>query len=130
MTTSLTVGATTVALPDDLDWNDEFAWVAVQQAQEYTLTGSLVLESAAKQAGRPITLRGDLQRAWVTRAALLTLRAWADAAGTVMTLALRGDEYTVAWDHERGAITAAPICDYSDPAAGDWYAVELRLIEL
>lgn len=130
MTTSLTVGATTVALPDDLEWPDEFGWQAVQQAQQYTLTGSLVLETADKQAGRPITLRGDARRAWVSRAALLQLRAWADAAGTVMTLALRGSSLSVAFDHERGAITAAPVCDYSDPEPGDWYMVELRFIEL
>jgi hypothetical protein len=66
-----------LVLPDDLLWADEHAWTPAVAAVSYLLTGALLVESAARQAGRPITLVGAADMAWVTRATVDTLCDWA-----------------------------------------------------
>jgi len=64
-------------LPDDLLWSDEHAWSPAVANASYLITGALLIQSATRQAGRPITLVGAPDMAWVTRAAIEQLRAWA-----------------------------------------------------
>jgi hypothetical protein len=45
-------GATTLTLPDALNWVDEYAWSPVVQAKTYTTTGALLIEEATKQHAR------------------------------------------------------------------------------
>lgn len=47
-----------IRLPDDLLWVDEHAWTPGVASVSYLLTGALLVESAIRQAGRPITLVG------------------------------------------------------------------------
>jgi hypothetical protein len=65
-------------LPPYLRWDDEFAWSPVQQAEEFSTTGALLLDISVKQAGRPMTLVGTEHLGWITRATLLQLQALAD----------------------------------------------------
>lgn len=131
MTTTLTNGATTLALPDDLLWADEFAWQEVAQNKRYSITGRLIVESALRVKGRPITLAGNENHAWITRVNLLTLLAWKAIPGQVFNLVLRSEPVrTVQFDHEAGAIEAAPVVDYADPTAADNYIVTLKFIEV
>ena len=67
------------ALPDDLLWADEHAWSPAVASVSYLLTGALLVQSATRQAGRPITLVGPSDMAWVTRATVATLHTWAAA---------------------------------------------------
>ena len=62
---AITLGA--VTLPQGLVWSDEFDWTPLAQTTEYSLTGALIVEQAEKQAGRPITLVGGIDFAWLTR---------------------------------------------------------------
>jgi hypothetical protein len=119
-----------LSLPAQLDWPDEFAWDQVEQVTTYTTTGALIVESAAKQTGRPITLQGSETRAWCERGPLLTLRQWASQPGQTFTLLLRGTTRTVVFDHAATALEASPIVDYADPENTDYYAVTLRFLEL
>src|SRR5574338_1128201 len=64
-------------LPDDLLWSDEHAWSPAVASTSYLITGALLIQSATRQAGRPITLVGAHDMAWVTRAMVELLRAWA-----------------------------------------------------
>lgn len=130
MTVSLTNGSTTVNLPADLIWPDEFTWQQVEQSAEYTTTGALVLDAFEKQAGRPITLQGSESFAWCQRGDLLTLRNWASQAGATFTLTLRGLARTVVFNHDAGALEAAAILDFSDPLDSDPYAITIRFLEL
>ena len=66
-------------LPDDLLWSDEHAWSPAISSVSYLLTGALLVQSAVRQAGRPITLVGAPDMAWVTRATVGALQAWAAA---------------------------------------------------
>jgi hypothetical protein len=128
---TITDGTTPLTLPDDLDWTDEYTWQQVEQSAEYALTGALVVESAAKQAGRPITLQGADDRAWISRATLDQLRAWASTPGQQLTLTLRGTARTVVFRHQDTAIdNVDQIMFYSDPQAGTWYRCTLRFMEV
>jgi hypothetical protein len=120
----------TLALPPDALWADEFAWQQVEQASQYTTTGALVLDAWAKQAGRPITLRGDVDYAWCQLSTLTTLNAWAAQPGQPFSLLLRGVVRTVVFDHAAGAIDAAPVVPYSDPLPEDHYTLTLKFIEV
>ena len=123
---------TTVTLPDALNWVDEYSWSPVEQTKTYTTTGALLIEEGVKQAGRPITLEGSVDRTWCTRALVDQLHAWANTPATVLTLTLRGVAHTVAFDHERGALQGLPVLFYADAAiaSDDWYVPTLKFLEL
>jgi hypothetical protein len=120
----------TVDLPSDLRWTDEFDWNAVEQTAVRTLTGSLVVSSAARVGGRPVTLQAeDESSAWATAATVAALRNLTVIPGRTMTLTLQGVARTVIFRHHDGAaLEATPIVYYRDGA--DWYAVTLRLMEV
>lgn len=128
----LTYNAATVTLPDDLAWADEFTWVAVVQTKTYTTTGALLIEEATRQAGRPISLEGDSNRAWCTRELVTTLHAWASIANITMQLTLRGVARSVTFDREKGALQGLPVLFYADGSieASDLYIPTIRLLEL
>lgn len=122
---------TTLTLPDDLLWSDRFDWQSVEQVKAYTLTGALILESGAKQTGRPITLQPeDQSAAWCPLSLLETLRAWADVAGREMVLTINGNAYDVVFRHEDGAISATPVVHFNSDAPGDFWLVTLRFTEI
>lgn len=124
-------GITNVTLPDDIEWQDERAWQPVVQAAEFGITGALVVEAAAKLAGRPITLAGGDDRAWVARSVVDQLAIWHGIAGKQLTLNLRGVVRSVMFRHHEGnALEAKPVADVADPPA-DWpHVMTLRLMEI
>lgn len=123
-------GGEQIDLPDDLLWTDEFQWSPVVAVQSYTLTGALVIDQAVRRAGRPISLVGPADMAWVTRQTVRTLHAWAAEADTRAVLALRdGRQFTVAFRHADGAVEAEPVLGLPAWRDGDWYRLTLRLLE-
>jgi hypothetical protein len=132
--TTLTYNAATVTIPDDALWVDEFTWAPVEQRREFTVTGALVVDVAARQAGRPITLRGgrDGRMAYgcMTYSDLATLKTWAAIPGARPTLTLRGVSRTVVFDHTQAAITATPVYEYASYLPGDLFVVDLKFIEV
>jgi len=132
MAITLTKDATTLTLPDALDWVDELTWSPVEQTRTYTTTGALLIEEATKQAGRPITLQGSQDTTWCTRALVLTLREWASTPGVVMSLVLRGVSRSVTWAHDGGALQGFPVLFYADGSVADddYYVPTLKFLEL
>ena len=130
MSITLTRGTTTLTLPDDLLWVDEFGWQPVEQRVSYTITGAVIVEAAAKQAGRPISLEGGDDYGWVQRSVIATLDAWKALPAEPLTLVLRGTTYNVAFDHERGALETRPVMEVHDPDPTDYYVLRLRFLEL
>ena len=128
----LTNATTTLTLPDDLSWTDEFSWQPVVQTKTYTTTGALLIEEATRQAGRPITLESDQNRAWCTRSLVTTLHAWASTPNIILQLTLRGIARSVTFDHEKGALQGLPVLFYADGSieASDYYTPTIRLLEL
>jgi hypothetical protein len=128
--TTLTDGTTTTTISDDLMWADEFAWAPVEQAVQRTITGALVVQAAARVAGRPITLAAeDEASGWISRAALDQFKVWAAIPGQLLTLNYRGVNHTVLFRHQDTAIDAAPVAFYSDVQSDDPYRVTLRFME-
>ncbi|PIE72294.1 MAG: hypothetical protein CSA20_08500 [Deltaproteobacteria bacterium] len=120
-----------ITLPGELVWVDELDWTPVAQAVSYTLAGSLMVESSAKLAGRPITLsRGDGD-AWITRATLLLLMAMVEEPGRVMTLTLHdGREFSVMFRQGDKPLEAQQVAERSEPQSGHYYTCTLRLMEV
>jgi len=120
--TQITLG--NIALPADLHWVDEFDWMAIEQSEDYTLTGALVVQTGTRHAGRPITLSGDW--AWVTRSTVKALQALADT-GQSMLLTL-ADSRSFTTRFRSGGIQAQPVVFFSDGGDSDFYTVELKLL--
>ena len=129
MSITLANGATTLALPDDLDWIDEYAHRPVAMSVGFTLTGRAHVESVAYVTGRPITLQADQSSAWIDRASLDTLKTWEATAGLVLVLTLRTVPRNVMFDSRQSpGAEARPLIIYSDPASGDYYVSTLRFL--
>lgn len=122
-------------LPDDLLWSDEHAWSPAVASTSYLITGALLIQSATRQAGRPITLVGAPDMAWVTRATVEQLRVWAafPVSNTTGRFALTfgdGHSFTVAFRHTETAIEAEPVLGIPARADTDFYRLTLRLLEI
>ncbi|RYU57037.1 hypothetical protein EWI61_13735 [Methylolobus aquaticus] len=132
--TNLATGSV-LTLPDDLLWTDEHAWTPVVASTAYLLTGALLVQSARRQAGRPITLVGPVDMAWVTRGVVDTLHDWAalpmgEISGR-FALAFADDRsFTVAFRHAETAIEAEPVLGFPARSADDFYRLTLRFLTL
>lgn len=124
---AITLGG--VQLPADLHWADEYAWTPVEQSREYTLGGSLVIEEAVRQAGRPITLEAGSDRAWVTRTTVNALYALAQAPGALTLVLHDSRQFQVVFRHGDRAIDAEPVVPVL-PAADTYYRVTVRLLTI
>jgi len=121
-------------LPDDLLWSDEHAWTPAVASTSYLITGALLIQSATRQAGRPITLVGAADMAWVTRATVEQLRLWAavpvgNATGRFTLTLAGGRSFVVAFRHADTAIEAEPVLGFPARADSDFYRITLRLLE-
>lgn len=120
----------TVALPDNLYWSDEFDWSPVRQARTYTLTGAMIAEESTALAGRPITLEG----AWVPRTTVQALVVLEAQEATPMTLTLSdGRTFQVLFRREQDqALEVEPLfprapASYTNDTI---YTMTLRLMEI
>ena len=128
----LTDGVTPVTLPDDLLWTDEHTWSPVVQDANHSLSGSLIVETDSKQAGRPITLQSPQNQAVITGAVLAQLKTWAAIPGKVLSLTIRGDVKAVVFRHQNTGIDADVIgfwCDTDDMSAARYF-ITLRFLEI
>lgn len=130
MSTTLTYNGVTVTLRDDMVWSDEYDWHPVVQSSEFTTTGALLIESAVKQAGRPISLNNTEDQAWLTKTMCDQIKAWASLPGIALTLVYRGVTRLVVFDHEKTAFEAYPLVFYRLPLPDDYYIVNLRFIQV
>lgn len=117
----------TLQLPAGMLWTDEFSWRPVEQAQEYGVTGALVVDVAHRLAGRPITLEATEDHGWITRSALSALYGLAGDADAVFTFQhADGRSFDVMIE----SIESRQISRPELPPA-DWpYVCTLRLIEV
>ncbi len=122
-------GGSAIALPDDLIWIDEGQWQAAISSATTTTTGGQIIQGGTRSVGRPITLAGGLNYAWMTRADLQSLLAEADTLGTQYTLKMHdGTQYTVQWAPGERRIDAQQVAPVADPAAATPYFLTLRFI--
>jgi hypothetical protein len=121
-----------VSLPLDLQWTDEYDWLPIEQTEEYSLTGALIIDIGTRQAGRPITLAGDDETAWVSRATVDALRAWAATPGQGLNLTLPDTRtFSVTFRHsDDPALVATPVAFSAPMQAADQYIITLKLLEI
>jgi hypothetical protein len=124
-----------VTLPDDLLWADEHAWTPAVASVSYLLTGALLVQSAVRRAGRPITLAGPVDMAWVPRPVITTLYAWAavplgESSGRFELTFSDGRQFTVAFRHADTAIESEPVLGFPARSDADFYRLTLRFLEL
>lgn len=113
----ITLGA--IALPPDLQWADEFSWVALGMTAKTSLTGAEIVQSGALQAGRPITLQGGTDFAWLDYATVEALRTQATAAGAVYPLTLPdGRTFQVRYRCEDTPVEGTPVLHRATPDTG------------
>ena len=128
MAPPLTHTLATLSLPRSLVWVDEFQWTAPLRAQEYSITGALIVDVATRQAGRPITLQGVADHGWMARNALQDLWALANTSTAPMALALADGRTFNVYFADGNPIEAEPITRAELPQADLPYIVTLRLI--
>jgi hypothetical protein len=124
-----------LTLPDDLIWQDEYNWAPTVSSVSYTITGAMIVQSAAKQAGRYISLVGPADMAWVTRATVETLHDWAsvtlsDTDGRYQLTLSDSRQFTVAFRHDDTPVEAEPVLGIAAKSDQDFYRLTLRLLEL
>jgi hypothetical protein len=125
----------TLSLPDDLLWSDEHNWSPVVCSVSYLITGSLLVQSATRQAGRPVTLSGAPDMAWVTRSKVNVLRDWAAlplgaVSGRFELTLFDARVFTVAFRHADGALEAEPVTGFPARSDADFYRITLRLMQI
>ena len=116
-----------VILPDDIIWIDEFKWDKNKISKEYSVTGSLVIQTGSKKKGRIITLQGDENTAWITRQTLMQLQIKSEVVG---------GQWTLTWIDDRvfnvmiNSIEAEPLFHVIKPNNEHYYKVAINLIEV
>lgn len=128
---SLTYLGTTVLLPEDLFWSDENNWHPVEQTVGRTITGAIIVQTATRISGRPITLEPFEGGAWMAYSAFAQVKAWAAVPGRVLSLNLRGVVRDVIFRHHDGEpLAATPLIHYTDVQAEDRYLPTFKLMEI
>lgn len=116
-----------IDITDNFVWSDEFNYNQVEQSQERSLTGGLIIQSGLKRFGRPITLGAS----WLPRATVDALYALEASSGAMNLVLADGRAFSVVFDRQRGtAIDAKQVFDYVDAAneSGWLYTVTIRLL--
>ena len=114
-------------------WVDEFDWSPVESASEYGITGALIVDVAARQNGRPITLEAYDEKGWLgmTRDNLKSLYALAAVPGATYSLTLAdGQEFTVMFRPGQAPISARPLAGRENPPDSWPYIITLNLVEV
>lgn len=119
-----------IELPSDLLWVDEYDWSPVEQTINKSLTGALIIQEAAQLKGRPITLVGGNDYAWVTKATLESLRLLTQTAAENLTLNYHGTDYNVRFMRDSSPVQGRQVADFANPQSDDRYSVTIRLIEV
>jgi hypothetical protein len=124
-----------LSLPDDLLWSDEHSWSPAVASVSYLITGALLVQSAVRQGGRPITLVGAADMAWVTRATVEQLRSWASVPlgvsdGRFTLTFIDGRIFTVAFRHAEVAVESEPVKGIPARLDTDFYRITLRLMQV
>ena len=114
---------------EQLEWTDEWEWNAIEQEQDRSLTGALIVQEGVKLYGRPITLSSN-GGAWFTLAKVRELEAKAAIPVSVMLLTLpTGEQHYVTWNRAAGPVVQARPVHRTVAPGPDWkHELTLRLI--
>ena len=102
----------TIQLEDGFFWSDE-NWAAIQQNQEFAISGALIIQEGKKLSGRPITLLpSNKTKGWIKLIDLNTLRLWQNLQEQ-FTLRFEWPHdqrvFNVIWNHKDGALESSTV---------------------
>ncbi|MGB5886507.1 MAG: hypothetical protein WBG77_07215 [Acinetobacter venetianus] len=125
----------TVLLENGFLFSDEFNWKPVEQNQEYSVDGTLIVQEGKKKSGRPITLLSKTEKqGWIKRAVLSVIQDWSALQDEQFTLVFEYPhdtrQFNVIFNHADGAIEADPVRGVPAISDGDFYRATLRFIEV
>ena len=114
---------------EQMEWIDEWEWSPIEQVQDRSLAGRLIIQEGGKVLGMPITLSSN-GGAWFTLATVRALEAMASVRGSVHLLTLpSGDQHYVTWNRVAGPVVQAVPVHRTVAPGPDWlYQLTLRLI--
>lgn len=121
-----------VTIPAECLWKDEFDWQPATGASTWSCTGALIVDLAAKKAGRPITLTGADDMGWMQRADVSALYALAADPATPRLLTLAdGRSFTVIFRPGEAPVSADRVGWHpAPPSEWPYKAVTIRLMEI
>lgn len=139
MSQPITIGG--VELISGMKWIDEFGQGSdlVGQIETISVTGALIVQASAQQAGRLMTLQtvsndaGLASQQYVgslTRAQVAALKALADVPGATYPIMLNdGRTFTAMFRRSNtAAVVADPIAFFDPQSDDDFYIVTINLI--
>ena len=126
----LTTTTTSLTLPNDLLWDDEFSYTPIVQQERFSLTGAQVIEEGKKLSGRKISLIATSdQYSWVSKTIMDDLLALVNRS-VLMTLTLPDTRvFTVRFRHNDTPIDATPVVHYEVMANELYILKALRFME-
>ncbi|MGL4673615.1 MAG: hypothetical protein ACRCXK_02015 [Wohlfahrtiimonas sp.] len=122
-----------IRLNDHLIWVNWGQYSPIEQNQEYTLDGSLVIEATEKKAGMPITLSAAPNQGLKYRKDVGPIKQMMLAnIHDPMTLKMHDEStYQVLFSSLDGVpIESVPLVGYADPSGDDYIGLTLRFIEV
>lgn len=141
--TGTNIATSTVYLPKELIWQDEFSWEPVAQTYEYSVEGNLLIQESTKKKGRHITLVGQNDTAWIDREDMKKLVDLRNVAGLKMTLTFESiptvdnnsitkySEYTVMFRHQDTALEYTLVRNFDQYETDALYIINaIRFMEV
>jgi predicted alpha/beta superfamily hydrolase len=111
-------------LPGNLYWENEFAHKSVAQSVDRSVSGRVVVESAALSYGRQIKLTG----AWATREQIGALSEMENAGLAVIFTANDNETHSAVFDLEAGGLVAELVGPELNPDSETLYELTINLI--
>ena len=123
----------TIQLEDGFFWSDE-NWAEIQQNQEYSVSGALIIQEGRKQAGRPITLQpANKTKGWIKLRDLNQLREWQNLQEQ-FTLQFQWPhdqrQFNVIFNHKDGALESSTIKGTPATSVDTYFNVTMRFTEV
>lgn len=125
----------TVLLENGFLFSDEFSWKPIEQNQEFSVDGTLIIQEGKKKSGRPITLLSkENSQGWVKRSVLSVIQDWSALQDEQFTLIFEyphdNRQFNVIFNHAQGAIEADPVKGFPTVSNEDYYKVTLKFLEV
>ena len=123
----------TIQLEDGFFWSDE-NWAEIQQNQEHSISGALIVQEGRKQAGRPITLQpANKTKGWIKLRDLNQLREWQNLQEH-FTLQFQWPhdqrQFNVIFNHKDGALESSTIKGTPATSLDTYFNVTMRFTEV
>lgn len=122
-----------IVLSDGMLYEQEHDWSPVVGQATRTLSGAIVLQEHRRVGGRPVTLKSLPNHGWLKRQVLNQLRDARDKSGEYWLYYLADGEskrLKVVFDSTQKAIVSSPVAGKPSPHLNDYFAVELRFLEV